>query len=145
MVCDKVLIYILGLIKFISTYFVLTNYTLYNLFVSFCFFTLPFSCSIFYDNELVANYGKIILLTLLLLMIMWFLFFIFLLFKKTALVNIAFVLFVIVNCFDVACVVYSLIQAGVTLTKIINLIFSLSLIVITILTIIKSNKTRIHN
>lgn len=145
MALTKKTILILSLTKIISTIIWVTSYRLHDFVFSFTAFTIPFSCAIFYDTELVANYGKIMLITLLSLVAMWFLFFIFLLFKKTALVNIAFVLFVIVNCFDIACVVYSLIQAGVTLTKIINLIFSLSLIVITILAIIKSNKTRIHN
>ncbi len=145
MFLGKKTILILSLLKVISTVLWITSYLLNDFFLSFTAFTFPFSCAIFYDTELVANYGKVMLLILLLLVIMWFLFFILLLFKKTALVNISFILFVIVNFFDLACVVYSLIQAGVTLTKIINLSFSLSLIVVTSLVIIKCNKTRISN
>lgn len=138
----KKTILILSLTKVISTVICATSYTLNDFFLSFTAFTFPFSCAIFYDTELVTNYGKIMVFTLLLLVIMWFLFFLFLIFKKTVVTKISYILFVVVNCFDLVCVVCSLIQSDVTLTKIINLIFTLLIIIVTVLTIVKSNITK---
>lgn len=122
-----------GLTKVISTVIWATSYILNDFFLSFTAFTFPFSCATFYDTEFVSAYGKIMVFTLLLLVIMWFLFFLFLMFKKTVITKISYILFVMLNCFDLVCVVCSLIQSAVTLTKIINLIFTLLIIIVAVL------------
>ncbi len=140
----KKTILILSLTKVISTVIWVTSYKLHDFFISFTAFTFPFSFAAFYDTELVSNYGRIMVIILLSLSIMWLMLFVFLSFKKVALVNISFVIFILVNCFDIICVVYS-ISRILTLAKIINLIFSILSIIVTALFIVKLNNSKQQN
>lgn len=131
----------LGVFKVISTIIFITSYKLHDFLYPFNAFAVPLCCAAFYDTELVENYGKAMLVSFFALLLVWILLLILLLFKNPVVVKIGYVLFIIVNCVDIACVVWSLIHATFMMAKILNLLFSVLLIAFTIVAFARQRKS----
>ena len=129
-----------GLFKVISTIILITSYKLHDFFYPFNAFAVPFGFAVFYDTELVAQHGKAMIISFFALLLMWILLLVFLLFKNPVIVKTGYVLFIIVNCVDIACAVWSLINATFMPAKILNLLFSVLLIVFTVVAFTKQRK-----
>ena len=130
----------LGLFKVISTIIFISSYKLHDFLYPFSAFAVPFGFAVFYDTELVAQHGKAMIISFFALLLMWILLLVFLLFKNPVIVKTGYVLFIIVNCVDIACAVWSLINATFMPAKILNLIFSVLLIAFTVVTFAKQRK-----
>ncbi len=130
----------LGLFKVLSTIIFIASYKLHDFFYPFTAFAFPFGFAVFYDTELVAQHGKVMVVSFFMLILMWILFFVLLLLKNSTVVKIGYVLFVVVNCVDIACAVWSLIHSTFMIAKILNLLFSVLLIAFTIVAFTKQRK-----
>ena len=130
----------LGLFKVISTIIFISSYKLHDFLYPFSAFAVPFGFAVFYDTELVAQHGKAMIISFFALLLMWILLLVFLLFKNPVIVKTGYVLFIIVNCVDIVCAVWSLINATFMPAKILNLIFSVLVIAFTVVAFTKQRK-----